>query len=61
LPNQLHARALAMSTFLNAGGDKNYGVVPPTPEDILQAAATGAAEQKPATPPPANAQGPQKK
>jgi hypothetical protein len=60
LSGQLHARALAMSTFLNAGGDQNYGTVPPTPEEALEAAATGAQQPKPAIP-PAPAQGPQKK
>jgi hypothetical protein len=61
LTGQLHTRAMAMATFLNAGGDKNYGTVPPPPEEALQAAATGAAQPKPSAPPPATAQGPQKK
>jgi hypothetical protein len=59
-PTQLHARALAMSTFLKAGGDKDYGRVPPLPEDALQGAATGATAN-PASQTPPIAQGPQKK
>jgi hypothetical protein len=43
-PEQLHARALAMSTFLKGGGDKDYGTVPKPPEmpppPAAQAAAT---------------------
>jgi hypothetical protein len=59
-PSQMHARALAMATFLKGGGDKNYGTVPQTPEEAMQAAAAAsAAAQKPATPP--TTQGPQKK
>jgi hypothetical protein len=57
---QLHARALAMSVFLKAGGDNDYGRVPQMPEDIAQAAATGALP-KIAPQTSATAQGPQKK
>lgn len=61
LTGQLHVRAVAMATFLNAGGDKNYGTVPSPSEEALQAAATGATQPKPDAPAPATAQGPQKK
>ncbi len=65
----MHARVLAMSTFLKAGGDKDYGTVPKPPEESAQQAAIanaieaaqarGAAPPAPQTPP--TAQGPQKK
>jgi hypothetical protein len=61
LPTQLHERAMAMATFLKAGGDKNYGSVPQLPEDAAQAAVTGNTPAKLAPPTPPTAQGPQKK
>jgi hypothetical protein len=53
-PSQLHARSIAMATFLKAGGGKDYGQVPALP--VPPAAAPAAV---PASPP--TAQGPQKK
>jgi hypothetical protein len=55
-PAQLHARAIAMATFLKAGGDKDYGQVPAPPEIAPPAAPPSAAVV-----PPPTAQGPQKK
>jgi hypothetical protein len=55
LPAQLHARAIAMSTFLKAGGGKDYGRVP---EPAVPAGSPVAPTQASQTPP--NAQGPQK-
>jgi hypothetical protein len=54
LPAQVHGRALAMSTFLKAGGDKDYGHVPPPTVPAVPAAAAAPA-------PPPTTQGPQKK
>jgi hypothetical protein len=61
VPSQLHERVAAMATFLKAGGDKNFGSVPPLPEDAAPTAATGGKSAAPALPTPPTAQGPRKK